>query len=502
MRHATITFAIASGMAASLTLDAQAQYQPLPARGISTSFPMGIVFDNSMSTIHRKPPGLPAQMGTFAGTGGNGVPEFRADLIATSLGLAPSALQIDAMSTGNDLLPMVYEVLSSSSSSSYSVQVNSPQGWAVLYFSVASTPGGTTPPVGADIMGLYFGNPAFPSRYRNGLFHELVRADYAGIALPPTAGIAAMDFGMGLIQANGGRKDAGLIEVVDKLYFSLTPSSAAMINSQAFPNSVINGATIFVATFALNVAAVTGVAVHADCNDLQLDLYADIDALGMYTVTDAPMPLVPNHRRLKAGSMCYLLSTENANQELIVRARIEDASANDPWITAPLTSGGQRLPPAFPGSPASPTPRVKGLCTQDPENNNGCAVIGVPAGQLSGATPSMDLSLTAQQWTVDRAYDMFTLTGVLSGWQGAPTAEVVLLCLEYPRGSQSYTYTALPMRSASDTNYTFQVSMQFPWNAQLKTESSFFVGTLSASTPTPAAYSWRSQFNRYLIPPP
>lgn len=448
------------------SLAAQLQVQPLPTRGMMPSFPAGLVFDNNLSQIVRKEAGLPAVLSSFAGSGGSGIPEYTVDSIMDCLliqanGLALAPIQIDAMSTGNDLLPIVYNT----TVGDFRITAGNAGGWATLYLSRTLPPGPGFADVGADIVGYYFENPTFPAPFRLGIYTEILRADFSPAVAAPT-NIAAMDFAMGLIEANGGQRDRGIIESLDSLYFSLTPASAAQPNLATVVNASgpVDGATIFVANFDLQTGKVVRVGVHATGADLLLPPQTDIDALGMCLV---PSSLTqPTGLGLRGGSFCYIISANDGQLPEELQAVGTPYNPNNPYQWPSNTRLRRGLHDAqgqiLIGQGGVLQGRVKGICSQDPDFPLGCMSFGTPIADTLPATPRMGLSLTARDLNpMSTGSDKFTLTGVLTGWGTQTAAAKVLLAIEHPLGTVQFK--ELPNRAAGQNAYPFSVDLGFSW---------------------------------------
>lgn len=473
-----------------VSLTAQLTVVPPPTRGMMPSFPVGLVFDDNLSQIARKRPGTPAVIDSFAGTGGVNIPEYTVANIMQCLklqagGLTLAPIEIDAMSTGNDRLPLLY-YQTGTSPAEFRVSAGNTGGWATLYLS-RTVPGQD---VGADIVGYYFENAGFPQQLRQAIYTEILRTDFSP-ALAATTNIAAMDFAMGQIVANRGQRDPGVIETLDKLYFSLTPASAASPNLAQAVNATgpIDGATIFVATFNLQNGKVSQVGVHATRANLLLPAAPqtiDIDALGMYFVPSYVPP--PSGLGLKGGTFCYIISANDGQMpdELMVVATPWDpvnsySAPSNVQVRLPLRAAtGQILI----GNDGLLPGRVKGLCSQDPDFPFGCMTFGVPILDFLSPQPRMGLSLTAEDFNPQSTVsDKFRLTGVLSGWVGSTATSEVQLSIEHPAGT--FTFISLPNRGADQTQYQFSIDRDYTWQQGNINDYKFVVIT----TPAPATPS-------------
>lgn len=487
------------------SLLAQLHVEPLPMRGMMSSFPAGLVFDSAPSKIVRKRPGLPAELDSFEGTGGSGVPEFTVDAIMECLnqqanGLPLFDIEIDAMSTGNDLLPIAYF----GGSDDFRITVGNSAGWATLYLSRTLPPGNGNPDVGADIVGYYFDNPTFPAPFRLGIYTEILRSDFTP-ALAAPANIAAMDFAMGLIEANRGQRDRGVIETLNKLYFSLTPGSAAQpfLAQAVGATGSVDGATIFEASFDPSSGRVVQVSVQATRADLLLPPGTDVDALGMFWVRPSTPP--PAGLGLAASTFCYILSANDGQlgEELMVVATPYNPNAptqppSNVKMLRPLhTAQGQILM----GVGGALQGRIKGICSQDPDFPFGCMTFGTPIFDFLPATPRMGLSLTARDLDpLSTVADSFTLTGVLSGWGNQKAPGQVLLAIEHPLGT--INFKPLLNRAVDQDVYTFQLDMSYPWQSGDINDYKFMIVTTPLPVTSTSVWdgSINSIFRRRAVP--
>jgi hypothetical protein len=506
MTAARIAF-VASMLTALTTIPAQTVI-PLPTRGISPAFEFGLTFDNDLSVIARKRTNLPAKLETFAGTSGPRVPPYLTASIAAcipaSVGVTSQMLQIDAMSTANDLLPIVF------ANNRFQIGVaNVSTGWAVLYYSQLAPPFPGYAETGANIMGYYFDNPSFPQQLRHGIYHEVLRSDFQGLTVPTptTANIGAMDFAMGLIVTNRGQRDPGIITNLTDLYFSLT-NATIQSNPQlraAFPGHTIDGATIFVARFESTTGTWGTLEVHRSGIQLGLPAGTEIDALAMFRA-GAPASVPAGSTGLEPQSMCYIISAEygQLEAEVMVAATPDfNPALPDSQLLRPLRRpNGDPIPPPVSG-PNGPLPgRVKSLCGQDPESSEGCMSFGEPTHDSLALPTRMGLSLTAYDEVVGTSTkDDFKLFGVLSGWGLAPRAEEVVLAIEYPAGNFWFQY--LPNRAASEDSYSFEVSVVRPWSAGDINQYKFLVATMplpGSSSGPDISVSFTSRFRRWMNP--
>lgn len=480
----SLCFAALAAMSLSSTWCLGKAQQPLlvvspPVRGMMPAFSAGMVFDDSPGVIARKQPGLPGQLDTFANTATSFVSEYSGEAVLARLryqaGVQIDALEFDAISSGNDLLPLVWVP----GNRTFQVVHSAAQSWATLYLTLT---GGEFD--GVSVYGYYSENSTFPLQLRSAIYTELVRSDLVPGNLPvpgPTAQMAGLDVAMGLIHDNRGVTESGVIECLDRMYFSLTPTSAQILwNSGAVPSSVPHdGATIFVANYDRQTGLVASVEVHRTRESLGLPEGSDIDALGVGEVGVAisggtiGTPLV-------VGSMVYLLSTAYDDtlppiEELIVVATPAPGGTEE--------QGGLRAHNGQPlVGPGAPEPfdegRVTNACEQDPEVPTGTMSFGVPrtlALPNAPAVAPLNLSLTASWKGVNPPTDAFTLTGVVSGAGQLGPANVFLAVHNVLLGQ--WELFSLPPRLSTDAAYSFQLPLSYAWNGPWN-EYEVFVATL------------------------
>lgn len=480
---------------------------PMPMRGMFSAFDAAMIFSNDRATIVRKGANLPVQPSTFAGLGTGKVPEFTVAEIDRRLryqaGNPPTMplLEIDAISTGNDLLPLVYDP----ASNVYRISSASTDGWAALLLTLEPENGqplyaGAPASVdGATVFGYYFANPAFPSQLQQSVYHELLRSDFepGAPSLLPTARIDSLDVAMGLILANRGALDPGVITSVDRLYFSLTRDSAKALeltNAVANPSGLtFDGATIFVAHFDVVSKGVSLVELCAT----QLGLReVEIDALAMADVGAAATPL-PGELPLELGSQMFVVSAGPGQlaEELMVVAWPQGTPAQDPVVARLRTDQGNRLV----GGGGLLHGRVKSLCAKDPETSHGAASFGVPTGTSThpaGLPGTMNLSLTASWTQSDPVLDDFRFDGVITGCNRSVDALPVLaLGFGDPSNSMQpvWFYWLLPVCPAGTKTYTFDLPMQLNWLTSLMVANEYDVCVgmvpLAGSGPIEATYT-------------
>lgn len=429
-------------------------FWPLPARGMMTALSAGLVFESDPTTLVLKGPALPAQLSVFAPSSPQ-VPDYSPRAIATWLANHTQRevpdLAIDAMSTGNDLLPLRYVA------GTFQVDVVGSQAWAALNI-VREVPGAN---VGADVIGYYFQNPAFPQQLQRCIVNEVVRADYQVAGFDPgTSNIAAIDYAMGQIVANHGRQDPLVIEVIDRFYFSVT-SQCAMELVQAGVFTNVNGATIFEVRY-------QGTAIIDVFPGLQLDPAGqiDVDALGVGTVVTVPPPGAVPGEWLEVGSKMFIVSDTTAafGEELMVYATRDflppgQQEPSSSTVMAPLRSPqGEPLIGSAPG--ALLPGRVKSSCARDPEMHDAARTFGVPAADAVGLPSSPVLSVEVKSGAGPSPTDSFTVKGVVSGPSLAGRS-----CLLGVKHQGVYFFHALGVWPGNQNHLSFQVSLDYPWNS-------------------------------------
>jgi hypothetical protein len=441
---------------------AQVTTYPLPTRGVMSAYPVGMIM-SSQSDIQKKKAGLPivfAATTQVADVAHYSVPEIMEALGGT-------AIEIDAMSSGNDALPLVYHT----ATQEYWVGNANVPGWAVLHLAIDDPLGLGS---GAQtVMGYYFANPAFPSQLRSGIYHELIPRDF-----PTGAGdIVAMDAAMGMLEDNRGRLEATNNPVRNRVYFSLTPASAAELwSSQTAPllhvslspyqppGNTYTGATIFVAEFDAQGQCTT-VRVCEDYSSLGLSEADDVDALA---VADSQYIVEPASQPLQPTTLQFVFSTATpiGGEELLVAADV----SNGPQglrIQKPLRgNNGDRIVGGG-GSIGGP---VRSICSQDPENvEYGCSAFGEPEDHAATGGCHMSLSLAVAHRNTGIAGDAFELVGVVSGWgTGAAQDSLVYLAIQlvanplHPLNGWT-EYFPMGTRLAGQDEYVVRKVADVPW---------------------------------------
>ncbi|MFO1032291.1 MAG: hypothetical protein U1F60_14520 [Planctomycetota bacterium] len=488
---------------------------PLPMRGMMAAYDAGMMFSDDPSRIVRKGRNLPVHPSTFAGIGGGAVAEFTVAAIEAQLRLQAAnpqlvpALDIVAFSTGNDLLPLVFDT----GTQRYRIASASTDGWAALLLTLEPDNGqplyaGAPASVdGATVFGYYFRNPAFPSQLQQSVYHELLRSDFGSGSptLASTANISSLDVAMGLIHSNRGALDFGVINTVDRLYFVLSRQCAKLLeDSHAVANPLglpIDGATVFVAHFDVANKRVALV----DLCSTQLGMSGvQIDALGMAEVRAQATP-GPGEVPLTMGSMMFVVSAEAGQlpEELMVVARPQGTPSPAMVPGRLRTDQGNRLV----GGGGLLQGRVKGLCAKDPETSHGAASFGVPTGTPTlGATfpNSMNLSITASWTQSDPVWDNVTFDGVVTGCdRPADALPVFALGMGDPSfGLQPTWFTwLLPVCPAGTTDYTFELPLQLVWLTGMAPNLyDVFVAMVPLSGPGPIEATYTTWFRRTYTP--
>jgi hypothetical protein len=438
--------------------------RPLPFRGMMTAQSAGLVFESDLQTVVLKGAGLPARLDRFVDFRSPGVPDYSAKAIATYLESLTSVsveVEIDAMSTGNDLLPLIFVPGSAQGVSpvvepTFRVAVPAPgTAWATLSL-VRQVPEQT---VGADILGYYFDNPSFPPQLRNVVVHEAVRADFLPVGVDPGGSdIAALDYAMGQINAMNGRTEVGIIECVDRLYFSVTPASAAAIHALNVIPEVVDAATILVASYGSS-GAVTALSWAGRPPGPE---HLDVDALGAATVTSPVSTTVPTAVQVQPGTTMFLLSfapspegtPPHGYEELLAYAvpdRDPLAQETDKEL-APLrwTNGNRMI-----GTEQIPG-QVKGICGRDPDWNLGAHTFGVPLVDGVGSVPV--LSVEVGNPDTQRLRDVFKVRGVVAG--AAYPGASVFLFVGHNGGYQPYPLGNWP---GNQGLFSFDRDLDYKW---------------------------------------
>jgi hypothetical protein len=425
---------------------------PLPARGMMTAQSAGLVFENDLQRVVMKGPGLPARLDRVESVTNRGVPNYSTAAIATYLANLTSVfvdVEIDAMSTGNDLLPLIFVPGTTTSPPAFRVAVPTPgTAWATLSI-VRQVPGQN---VGSDILGYYFDNPSFPYQLRNTVVHEAVRSDFLPVGFDPAgANIAALDYAMGQINASNGRPEAAVIECTNRLYFSVTPICASAIDALNVIPQGVDAATILMATYDASGAVYDLEWVGRPPGSVDLD----IDALGAARVHSPILSTVPGAVQVETGSTMFLLSfTETSGFEELLAYAAPDFNPTglDTMRLAPLrwTNGNPMI-----GTEQIPG-RVKGICSRDPDWNVGARSFGVPFMDSFNSGPV--LSLEVANPDTQMPTDLFKVRGVVGG--AAYPGASVFLAVGHDGG---YLFYPLGMWPGSQGQFSFECELNYKW---------------------------------------
>lgn len=433
--------------------------RPLPARGMMSGLSAGLVFENKPSAVIHKGPRLPAELHTFQSQHVPGVANYTMEAVLVGLGI-PNAhellplIEVDAISTGNDLLPIFHAPQNGPHPQCFQVAYG-PTIWATL--AVVQEWNGVT-----DIFGCYFDNRLFPEQLRNTVVQEFLASELLPVGFDPEGSpITALDFAMGQILANRGYPDPGVIDCVNRLYFSLTHSSAIALQPLfAFP---IDGSTIFQVDY-------NGVGDMVGFSSFQPPVPAgvggteqlDIDALGVAMVT-VPAPAPVGAQPIHTGLMLLVSYTQAVNgEELFAIAQQQPGNS----IALPLRSPTrQKL-----AGPGGLLPgRVKGLCGRDPEGYFGARSFGVPTVDLTSGSEdavtlqsthvlSVEVATVVSGTSAPSGLDQVTLSGVVAG---APQdgCDCVLWVLH----KGQYRWFSLGVWPANQTSIPFSIDLDTPW---------------------------------------
>jgi hypothetical protein len=430
---------------------------PLPARGMMTAQSAGLVFENDLQRVVMKGPGLPARLDRVESVTNPGVPNYSTEAIATYLANLTSVLvdvEIDAMSTGNDLLPLIFVPETETSPPTFRVAVPTPgTAWATLSI-VRQVPGQN---VGSDILGYYFDNPSFPNQLRNTVVQEAVRSDFLPVGFDPAgSNIAALDYAMGQINASNGRPEANVIECTNRLYFSVTPTCASAIDALNVIPQGVDAATILMATY--DAGVVVGLEWAGRPSGPEFPEYLDIDALGAAVVHSPVTPTVPGAVQVETGLM-FLVSfaastplAPHSFEELLVYAAPDATAGQDSKLVAPLrwTNGNPMI-----GTEQIPG-QVKGICSRDPDWNVGARSFGVPFMDSFNSGPV--LSLEVANPDTEQPTDLFKVRGVVGG--AAYPGASVFLAVGHGGG---YLFYPLGMWPGSQGQFSFEYDLSYKW---------------------------------------
>lgn len=161
-----------------------------------------------------------------------------------------SQIEIDAISAGNDVIPIVF-----APGGPRLRPDRAPLGWAALVFSFAATPAATNLPhpmaerhasggYAADLYSWILPGSTPLGAFADQMFLEVKAQE---VQLLQTGDIEALDMSLALLAQNGGAADPLFAPNVSSIYFSLTKASAAhLANVLPVIAADASGATVFV----------------------------------------------------------------------------------------------------------------------------------------------------------------------------------------------------------------------------------------------------------------
>lgn len=362
-----------------------------------------------------------------------GAPNFA---MTTLFGGQASYFDLDAMSTGNDLIPVNEEGM---------IVPDENNGWVAITFSVTTATtdvAGTIvnlrsqmpqPSHGADLFG-YFLLDSNTDPSTLGVPAELVgRAflqqgvEHSAIATP--AEMDGHDAFMPYVAAGVIPDDLGLLRTVDRFFFSVTQLSATAINQARTPGSVLAN------WFPQPVSAATVYGMHwtssgwsapyvlRSASSLDLDPEEDIDALAVdYTNEDGIVVL-------------FSTTTTTRPQLLLALPNSGGSEARTPIGPVKLVAEGD----------------VDAICTYDPESGEGFnPYIAFPYA-VAGFSPKIGLSA---------AGDGLAYQVIASGWSGPKTAGAMSLYMLV--GGIWYPLVTSQQRSTTDHSMQFSFTLPSP----------------------------------------
>lgn len=451
---------------------------PPPTRGMLSAIQIGVVFDHNLNQICRKGPGLPAPLYDFKGISGPTLPEFTTEALEIWIAAQPlgaggqqfsGGVLLDAMTSGNDFLPLVYNSdVNGQGVAAFQILQGTTEDWAALFFSIETA----TKNNGGTIYGYYFKNPGFPLKYQNAVYTEINVSEYSTgtVTAPPgNANIAALDSAMGMMASSQGEFEPSIIESQDSMCFSLTPACAVALWNTKIPNLVgsrpeFTGGTIFEAKYGTN-GQVVDILVIKEHTELGLSEDDDIDALAISEVKPLGFQVMPPLSEIDSATRQYVFSLDDASstayEQLMVHASV---SGSGPTTDKLRTESGNPLV----GPAGTLAGDVKGACGKDPEVQMFSETLGIPANSLITA-PEMSLSLHAVDSLLPPPFpspypygaDSVDLTGVLSGWgTSQPHDAMVFVGIVHPLGT---IVRQLPMRSSQQDVYDFTENFLVPY---------------------------------------
>ncbi|MEZ5966264.1 MAG: hypothetical protein R3F56_20680 [Planctomycetota bacterium] len=429
------------------------------ARGPHASIPLAICLPGNHGTILLKSwgdqssPPQPIAAPTTAG-----VPDFSATAM---FGSFAQEIDIDAMSTGNDLLPLVHQPLEPSSWY-IDPDPNSNDGWVAFLFSVRKNTAGSSDGIvwqrapvangaGGDVYGVFVEADTDPSS--EGIPSELVDhvvleqgGEHIGFSAP-LPDVVAVDPFIPRIAAGFHNSNSNNFLVNNALtttgsgtyiaatfYFSLTPSSAAVVSTLrvnnvswvgAMPNRALTGADVLAITW--NGTSWSNPYVYRTYEMFGLDPGADIDSLCVDVVDD--------HTTF---SLC--------GSPLL--------SAHWPSHPAPQTRPVRRTSDGQPIRLVN-TGDVDSICAFDPERAMFHRMHGIPVASAV-VVPAIGLSVAANA-------DLTGYHAIVSGWKtgSTPVDGTIRLYVSFNGGAPMQI--GLPVqRSRADSSVPFYLPYTWP----------------------------------------
>ncbi len=312
------------------------------------------------------------------------VPIWRLDAMFAASDL-PN-IEIDAMSTGNDLLqidPQTGQVdlsqIQAWGALTYSVRANStgqPGSWVGLR---TASNGGLG--VGADVMSHIFeSSVGIEPRLRGENFLEQ-RAEDMGHA--PGDEIDALDFFAPLLTMNGGTPGGVLFVNQDTFYFSVTSASAAALGASFFGNNQPSGAYVMKMVWDPTLGKWGAPTVFRTPAELACSEADEVDAIGY-----------------NSGQGALIFSTK-VDADYPQRAQLEVSFDNTP-ISSPMVITANPGEPLWTTLRITDTDDIDAICGIDPEAGQLSSFLGTPV-KSSLAPPGDFMHLSASRITASPA---------------------------------------------------------------------------------------------------
>jgi len=503
---------------------AQLQVYPLPTRGVLLSFQLGMVLDDDLSRITLKQAGRRGALDAYPDrSSGNVIDASTQALVAHVQTIKPGAdwtPHYDGLTSLNDNLPI--ELVDPDDTvpgdEYYQVRDAGAPSWAMLELVLENgTVTGTTETLdNVEVLGYYFANQGFPSQLRSGVYRELVRSDFASGAVPAptgTDGIAALDAGLGIIEATDGQIQEGIIDHIHHLYFSLTAENADELDGQGLFQEPVDGATIFHVRFSnapTSFGEIELFEIYKTGAQLGLPEGADIDALAMAVAPNEPDSTDPDVHQLLQGSLLHVISFATgtgADQLSVVadvRRNVQNPQGPQGQVRRPLhDQNGNPLV----GPSGTLTGNVRGVCNYDPEGAFKSSAAAFPfEDEITEARSNVSMFAVAGGSAVGSTseynpvqHDAFTLHGCVSGWGTLPPQPSWMWIWVSVDGEDGYW--PLPPRGAADDVYDFEIPLLFLRDqspgGQLRNDYEASVFAVPIANPVQAFFSVQVQFQRW-----